>query len=73
MKIGEYETDTISDREKLAEVERELEQRWRVYPRLVRAGKMTPKAKDKQIATMIAIRDDLRARLALEKPEGRLL
>jgi hypothetical protein len=44
----------------LTEIERELAQRRRVYPRLIAAGKMSQATADRQIAIMEAIRDDYR-------------
>ena len=45
----------------LAEVEREITMRRRVYPRRVEAGQMTQAAADRQIATMEAAAATLRA------------
>lgn len=44
----------------IAEVEREIGQRERVYPRLVAAGKMTPAAAERQIAVMRAVLQTLK-------------
>jgi len=40
-------------------VRRELGQRKRVYPRLVATGKMSQQTADREIAMMLAIRDNL--------------
>lgn len=44
----------------IAVAERELSMRYRVYPGLVKAGKMTQEAADFEIASMRAMRDILR-------------
>ena len=60
-------TFTVS--EKLAEVEREIGQRHKVYGRLVDRKMMTPAARDRLIAIMQAVADDYRR--AVEKdPRG---
>ena len=43
----------------LAEVDRELKMRQRVYPRLVDQGKLDPVTADRQLLTMAAIRERL--------------
>lgn len=48
----------ITATDKLREINREIGQRRRVYPRLVAAEKMTQQAADRQIAIMEAIRAD---------------
>lgn len=50
--------------EKLKEVEREIGQRHRVYPRLVSRGTIRQAVADKQLAIMIAVRDDYRNKIA---------
>ncbi|WP_244396166.1 hypothetical protein [Afipia carboxidovorans] len=50
--------------EKLEEIEREIAQRHRVYPRLVAAGKLRQTKADKQMALMIAVRDDYRTKIS---------
>lgn len=49
---------TASD--KFQVVMREIEQRKRVYPRLVKGGSMTQQFADRQIAVMISIANDYR-------------
>lgn len=49
---------TPTAKDKLDAIERELNYRRRVYPRMVGAGKMTQTLADKQIALFEAIRDD---------------
>ena len=46
--------------EKLAEVEREIKQRQRVYPRLIAAGKLRQATADKQMEIMCDIARDYR-------------
>ena len=48
----------ITATDKLREINREIGQRRRVYPRLVAAEKMTQQTADRQIAIMEAIRAD---------------
>lgn len=48
----------ITATDKLREINREIGQRRRVYPRLVAAEKMTQQAADRHIAIMEAIRAD---------------
>lgn len=50
----------IDNAEKRAAAEREVRQRQRVYPRLVREGRMTQEFADRQIAVMRAIAEDYR-------------
>ncbi|WP_159728325.1 hypothetical protein [Methylosinus sp. Ce-a6] len=57
----------FSASEKLKEVEREIAQRRRVYPRLIGAGKMSRAAADRQIAILEAIRDDYRSKADEER------
>ena len=45
----------------LAEVEREIALRRRVYPRWIQAGRLSQTAADRQIATMEAVAATLRA------------
>lgn len=49
--------------EKLKEIEREIAQRHRVYPRLVAKGSLRQATADKQMALMIAVRDDYRNKI----------
>jgi hypothetical protein len=58
----------VTDAEKLAEVKKEIEYRWFVYPKRVAAGKMKQAEMDKRLAVMRAIKDDYEI-----KVEGRLL
>lgn len=46
--------------DQLAEVERELSMRERVYPKWVQSGRMKVTEADRQIARMRAVRDTLR-------------
>ena len=48
----------ITATDKLREINREIGQRRRVYPRLIAKGAMTQQAADRQIAIMEAIRAD---------------
>lgn len=50
----------ITTEDKLKEVERELRQRDRVYPRLIRSGKLKPDTAARQIRVMRAVADDYR-------------
>jgi hypothetical protein len=52
--------------ELIAEVEREIAARERVYPRLVAEGKSTRKKADRQMSLMRAVLANLRAQLARE-------
>jgi len=54
---------TFTLEEKLKEIEREIAQRHRVYPRLIDAGKIKKTTADRQLAVMIAVRDDYRDKL----------
>jgi hypothetical protein len=47
--------------EQILAVEREIRMREQVYPRRVAAAKMSQKAADREIATMRAVLDTLRA------------
>jgi hypothetical protein len=58
----------ITDAVKLAEVRKEVEYRWFVYPKRVAAGKMKQAEMDRRIAVMRAVMADYEA-----KVEGRLL
>src|SRR5262245_36409803 len=51
-------TKTFTAEDKLQAVRREIEQRVRVYPRLVMIGSMTQKFADHQLGVMRAIADD---------------
>lgn len=68
---GEFDPAQIPVSEQLAEVEKEIEYRWRVYKRQVQNGRMSSKQMYKRIAIMIAVRDGLRVRV--EPKEGMLL
>ena len=54
----------ISDRDKLEEIEREIEFRHRVYAKQIKAGKMNPALAQNKIRIMTAIRDDYRNKIA---------
>jgi hypothetical protein len=54
---------TITLEDKLKEVEREIALRHRVYKGLVARKKIRQEAADKQIATMIAIRNDYQEKI----------
>lgn len=56
----------ISTSEKLKEIERELAQRRRVYPRLIDAGKLSRATADRQTAILEAIREDYRRKIEEE-------
>lgn len=58
---------TFTETEKLRELDRELGQRRRVYPRLVAAEKMTQQASDRQIAILEAVRADVAEKAAKER------
>lgn len=60
-------SDRFSMHEKLKEIERELAQRRRVYPRLIDSGKMSRAAADRQTAVLEAIRDDYRRKAEEER------
>ncbi len=64
MKIRDVDPAAITDAEKIAELEREIKARWQVYPRLISAGKISERQMHHRIAVMIAIRDEIRARVA---------
>ena len=49
--------------EKLKEVEREIGQRHRVYPKLIGRGKLRAETAQRQIAIMSAIAEDLRDKI----------
>lgn len=68
---GEFDPAQIPVSEQLAEVEKEIEYRWRVYKRQVQNGRMSSKQMYTRIAIMIAVRDGLRVRV--EPKEGMLL
>jgi hypothetical protein len=59
--------DEITTTDMLREVDRELQQRNRVYKRLVEQGKLTQQKSDRQIALMRAVRDVLAERVAGER------
>lgn len=74
MLIGVIDPATLDDRQKLAAVEREIKYRWRVYAMRVKDGRMSQREMDFQIAVMIAIRDDYRAKVeAVKSLQGSLL
>ena len=50
----------ISLARQLAEVEREIALRRRVYPRFIKSGQLSPKAAERQIDIMEAVADTLR-------------
>lgn len=54
---------TFTLEEKLKEIEREIAQRYRVYPRLIDRGTIRRETADRQIALMVAVRDDYRNKL----------
>lgn len=56
---------TFSDQEKYECAVREVTQRQRVYPRLVREGKMTQEKADLEIRKMLEIASDYRAKTGL--------
>ena len=60
-------TDSFTATDKLQAVRREIEQRVRVYPRLVLAGSMTQKYSDFQIDVMRAIAADYEQLAAKER------
>ena len=66
-------TGPITARSKFECARREVEQRQRVYPRLVAAEKMTAQFADRQLEVMAAIAEDYRALAELEEQETRLL
>jgi hypothetical protein len=57
----------VSNADKLKEIERELAQRRRVYPRLIAAGKMSKATADRQTAILESIRDDYRRKAEEER------
>ncbi len=63
----------ITGRDKLREAEREVQQRERVYARLVENGKLTRQKADRQIAIMEAIAADYRRQAVEEEQKGMLL
>lgn len=50
--------DSITHQDKVAELQREVSLRRRVYPRWVAAGRLTQADADKRIAVLQAILDD---------------
>jgi hypothetical protein len=54
---------TFTDKEKLAEIDRELAQRHRVYRWQVRNGRMTQEQASRQLNLMTAIRMDYHAKV----------
>jgi len=74
MKVGDADPAAITDAEKAAELEREIKARWQVYPRLVSAGKISQRQMNHRIAVMIALRDEIRARIGrADSQQGSLL
>jgi hypothetical protein len=53
----------FTNSEKLAEIEREIAQRHRVYRRLIDVGRMKPNIASRQIAILHAIAEDYRAKV----------
>lgn len=49
----------VSLEDKITELERELRQRWHVYPRMVKAGHLNQQKADKQILILEAVIEDL--------------
>lgn len=64
---------TITTIDKKREAQREVQQRQRVYRRLVENGKMKQADADRQIAIMQAIADDYTAKAIEEDKATRLL
>lgn len=64
---------TISNKEKLREIERELGQRKHVYPRLIDSGRLSQEKADRQTEIMREIAQDYRERIEAEEAKGRLL
>lgn len=60
----------ITAGEKLAEIQRELGMRRRVYPRRIGAGLMTREKADLQIRILVAIEDDYVLALAEEDSDN---
>jgi hypothetical protein len=60
---------TITSKDKLQCVERELAFRFRVYDRLVVRGKMTRAEQEREIEVMSAIVEDYRGLAAADEPE----
>jgi hypothetical protein len=60
---------TITAKDKLQCVERELALRFRVYDRLVFKGRMTKPEQDREIELMNAIVEDYRALAQFEEPD----
>jgi hypothetical protein len=56
-------TATITDRDKLRCIERELAMRRSLYPKWVGSGKMTAAVAERETAIMAAIAEDYRVRL----------
>jgi hypothetical protein len=59
----------ITNKDKLACVERELKFRFRVYDRLVVRGKMTRAEQEREIELMSAIVEDYRTLTSADEPE----
>lgn len=55
----------VTDDDKIKELDREIMWRHRVYPKLIRAGKMRPEAATRQLQVMNAILEDYKERSAL--------
>jgi hypothetical protein len=49
----------VSIQEQIGEIDRELRQRARVYPRLISAGQLSPARAEMQVRVMEAVRDTL--------------
>lgn len=64
-------TDQYTPQHKLSCIRREIQQRRRVYPRLVKGGKMSPRDAQQQIEIMVAIAADYEAQVTdLFHPEA---
>lgn len=52
--------DTFTTTKKLHEIEREIAQRRRIYPKLISRGRMAGSAAARQLRILEAVRDDYR-------------
>jgi hypothetical protein len=64
---------TFTTAEKLAEIDRELKERRRVYVRLVASGKLRKADADRQLLIMLAIRADYAATVEQDPQAAGLL